>query len=188
MMLQTRRLVLREWDKKDTEDLVEGLNDLAVAKWLAFVPHPYTKKNAGEWITECIRNSKKGRDRKSYEFAIELRSAKKVIGGISLNGIDRFQGTAGGGIWLNAKYQMKGYGSEAFEARLRFAFEKLKLRRIENGFLKGNPLSFAMQKKFGYKLEGKRRKGFRCRADGKIKDEYLTGLLREEWRKRKFGN
>jgi RimJ/RimL family protein N-acetyltransferase len=38
-----------------------------------------------------------------------------------------------------------------------------------------------MQEKFGYKVEGKRRKAFRCMADGKIKDEYITGLLKDEW-------
>lgn len=25
-------------------DLVEGLNNLKISKWLVFVPHPYTKK------------------------------------------------------------------------------------------------------------------------------------------------
>src|ERR1041384_8687992 len=174
MILRTKRLILREWEKRDVKDLMDGLNNLKVTKWLAFAPYPYTKKDAEGWIKNCIENAKKGEKRNSYEFAIELKSEKKVIGGTGLSRINRFQGTAGGGIWLNGKYQKKGYGSEAFEARLRFAFNKLKLRRIENGFLKGNPFSFNMQKRFGYKIEGMRRKGFRCMANGKVKDEYIT--------------
>ncbi|MFH1916825.1 MAG: GNAT family protein [Nanoarchaeota archaeon] len=184
MKLETKRLVLREWDKKDANDLVEGLNNLKVTKWLAFIPHPYTKKDAEKWIDYCIENAKKGKKRNSFEFAIELKSEKKVIGGISLDKINRVQGTAGGGIWLNAKYQGQGYGTEAFGERIRFAFTKLKLRRLENGFLKGNPSSLKMQKKFGYKIEGKKRKAFRCMADEKIKDEYITGLLKEDWKKK----
>lgn len=183
MRLETKRLLLREWSKRDVADLVEGLNNLNVTTWLAFAPFPYTKKDATEWIDHCITNSKK-KNRDSYEFAIELKSEKKVIGGVSLNNINTFQGTAGGGIWINEKYHGQGYGSEAFGERLRFAFEDLGLRRLENGFLKGNPSSFEMQKKFGYKIEGMRRKGLVCKADGKLKDEYITGLLKSDWRKK----
>ncbi|HII14737.1 MAG TPA: GNAT family N-acetyltransferase [Nanoarchaeota archaeon] len=183
MKIETKRLILREWNKKDAGDLVEGLNNLEVTKWLTFAPYPYTKKDAKEWINYCIKLSKKGSKRESYEFAIELKSGKKVIGGVSLNKINRFQGTAGGGIWLNKNYQDKGYGSEAFGVRLNFAFNQLKLRRIENGFLKGNKSSFKMLKRLGYKLEGMKREAFRCKADGKLKDEYIMGLLRKEWKK-----
>jgi RimJ/RimL family protein N-acetyltransferase len=184
MRLETERLVLREWKEEDTNDLVEGLNDLNVSKWLVFAPYPYTRKDAEEWIRYCSSLAGNGKDRDAYEFAIELRSEKKVIGGVSLQKINRFQGTAGGGIWINATYQNNGYGTEAFGAKLRFAFDKLKLRRMDNGFLEGNTPSFKMQEKFGFKIEGKRREGFVCRADGKIKDEYVTGLLKAEWKRR----
>jgi RimJ/RimL family protein N-acetyltransferase len=182
MKLETKRLILREWTKKDVNDLIEGLNNLNVSRWLAFVPHPYTKKDAEDWINCCINDARKGEKRDSYRFAIELKSEKKVIGGISLDRIDKFQGTAGGGWWLNEKYHRKGYGTEALAARIRFAFGRLKLRRIENGFFKGNLSSFKLQKKLGYKIEGLRRKAYRCKADGKIRDEYVTGLLKEEWK------
>ena len=182
MKLETKRLILREWGKKDVRDIVDGLNNLEVSKWHAFVPHPYTKKNAEKWIKNCIEGARKGKDRNFYEFAIELKSEKKVIGGISLTKINKVQGTAGGGIWLNVKYHGKGYGTEAFGERIKFAFNKLKLRRLENGFFRGNSSSFKMQKRFGYKIEGMRRKALRCMADGKIKDEYITGLLKEEWK------
>ena len=38
-----------------------------------------------------------------------------------------------------------------------------------------------MQLKLGYKDEGIRRKCFVSKATGKIEDEYLTGLLKEEF-------
>jgi RimJ/RimL family protein N-acetyltransferase len=178
-------LILRDWRKGDVPDLVEGLNDLRVAKWLAFVPHPYTEGDAKAWIGHCIRNARAGETRGSYEFAIELKSDGKVIGGVNLDRISRFHGTAGGGIWLNAAYLGRGYGSEAFAEKVRFAFEDLKLRRLENGFFKGNAASLGMQKKLGYRVEGLRRKAFRCMADGKLKDECLMGLLRGEWARRR---
>jgi RimJ/RimL family protein N-acetyltransferase len=183
MRLETKRLVLRDWERTDIPDLVEGLNDLSVARWLAFVPHPYTEQDAERWIDSCTAASREGKTRDVYEFAIELKPEKKVIGGVSLTRISRTHGTAGGGIWLNSKYQGKGYGSEAFGEKIRFTFEDLKLRRLENGFFHGNDASFTMQERFGYKVEGEKRKAYQCMADGELKDECITGLLREEWKK-----
>jgi RimJ/RimL family protein N-acetyltransferase len=57
----------------------------------------------------------------------------------------------------------------------------LQLRRLENGFFKGNDASFAMQQRFGYRLKGERRQALVCLADGTLKDECMTGLLRAEW-------
>ncbi len=181
MRLETNRLILRDWDLKDTDDLVEGLNNIEVSKWLAFGPHPYTVADAENWINYCKKNSGTERERSFYHLAIELKSEKKVIGGLSIDKINKYQGTAGGGIWLNARYHGLGYGTEAFGKRIEFAFEELKLRRLENGYFKGNDPSFKVQEKFGYKLEGVKRKAFVCMANGEVMDEYITGLLKEEW-------
>jgi RimJ/RimL family protein N-acetyltransferase len=183
LFLETERLVLREWNQADIPDLIDGLNDLNVTKWLAFAPYPYTSKEAESWIGYCARLSQKGDARSDYEFAIELKSDHKVIGGVSLSRISQLHGTAGGGIWLSSKYQGYGYGSEAFGEKIRFAFENLNLRRLENGFFKGNEASLVMQQRFGYRLEGEKRAAFRCMADGELKDECITGLLREDWKK-----
>lgn len=181
--LETARLILRNWHPSDTSALVEGLNDLSVARWLAFVPHPYTLEDAERWIEHCQSAASKPGSPTGYEFAIELKSERKVIGGMSLRQISSVHGTAGGGIWLSAKYHGHRYGSEAFGEKIRFAFEDLKLRRLENGFFKGNDASRAMQEQLGYKVEGERRQAYRCMADGELKDEVATGLLKEEWKK-----
>ena len=183
LRLETKRLVLREWTASDIPDLIEGLNDLNVARWLALVPHPYTMEAAEQWIAYCTGLAEAGKDRSGYEWAIELRSERKTIGGVSLARISRLHGTAGGGIWLNARYQGHGYGLEAFGEKVRFAFEELGLRRLENGYFPGNEASQAMQEKLGYRSEGVRRQAYRCLADGEFKDECLTGLLVEEWRR-----
>ncbi len=183
LKLETPRLLLRAWVQADIPDLLEGLNDLRVSRWLAFVPYPYTRAAAENWLSHCERLSELGGDRTAYEFAIELKVEQKVIGGVSLTRVSRLHGTAGGGIWLNASYQGYGYGTEAFGEKIRFAFEDLHLRRLENGFFSGNTASWAMQQRFGYQLEGERRKAYRCMADGVLKNEYITGLLKEEWKK-----
>ena len=48
-----------------------------------------------------------------------------MIGGVGLNKIDWEAGTAGGGIWIASRNQGRGYGREAFEAKISFAFVDL---------------------------------------------------------------
>ena len=182
MKMGTDRLILREWTKNDVNDLIEGLNNYKVSKWLALVPYPYTKENAEEWITYCAKNARS--KNRNYYFAVELKPEKKVIGGIGIDKINKFHGIGSGGFWINERYHGQGYGTEALRAKIKFAFNKLKLRRLESGFFRGNKASLKLQKKFGYKIEGLRRKGFRCKADGKLKDEYITALLKDDWEER----
>lgn len=174
VVIETERLILRQWNMDDIDDIVEGLNNINVTKWLAGAPFPYTIEDAKHFVQKTIDND-------LYNFAIILKSENKAIGGTQLTNVDLFNGTAGGGIWISEKYWGKGYGSEAFGARIKYAFEVLGLRRLENGYFKENEKSHKMQLKLGYKDEGIRRKCFVSKATGKIEDEYLTGLLKEEF-------
>lgn len=181
MQLETERLVLRDYKESDVDNLVEGLNNLDVSKWLAFVPFPYTKQNAEDFIKYA--NSTIKENRTTYNWAIVLKEENRVIGGVTLDKINIIQGTASGGIWLNANYHNKGYGVEAYGKRIEFAFDNLQLRCLDNGFFEGNEGSLKMQEKLGYKIERNRRKGFICMATNKPVNEITTGLLREEWKK-----
>ncbi len=65
--------------------------------------------------------------------------------------------------------------------RAEYCFEKLGLRRLENGYFAGNEKSKKMQEKLGYKDEGIRRKKYLCLATNEYVDECITGLLKEEF-------
>jgi len=181
--IETARLTLRPWDETDIDPLVLGLNDLDVARWLAFVPHPYTTTHAEDWIRRCRDIAAEGDRPSAYEFAIELTSERRIIGGVSLNKVDRAAGTAGGGIWIANGYQGRGHGREAFEAKIRFAFAKLGLVKLVNGYLDGNEASWAMQQKLGYRRTAETPR--RCMADGRQTIEYVTTLLRSDWDNRR---
>lgn len=174
VIIETERLLLRQHNMNDVDDMVEGLNNINVTKWLAGVPYPYTRNDAENYIKETI-------DKDQYNFSIVLKSENKVIGGTQIANINTKHGVACGGIWINENYQGHGYGSEAFGAVIKYAFEVLGLRRLENGYFKDNEKSRRMQLRFGYKEEGLRRQRFISKSTGKIEDEYITGLLKDEW-------
>lgn len=181
-VLETEALILRPWQSSDIDSLIEGLNDIEVAQWLAFVPHPYVRSDALTWIEHCRWLSGEGAN-SDYEFAIEQKADRAVVGGVSLNNIDLTAGRAGGGIWINAAYQRRGYGREAFGERIRFAFDKLNLRELRNGYFLGNEPSWDLQKRFGYTLAAEEPRRRRSLADGSWKDEILTCLRREDWQR-----
>ena len=180
--IETPRLTLRPWGEEDIEQLTLGLNDLEVAKWLAFVPHPYSASHAKDWIKRCREISNAGTRPTAYEFAIELRSERLAIGGVSLSKLDWEAGTGGGGIWIASRYQGRGYGREAFEAKIRFAFRELGLTKLVNGYFDGNEASWAMQRKLGYRRVAEVTS--RCMADGRQTIEHVTTLLRRDWEDR----
>ena len=84
MRLETGRLVLRTPRKGDWEDILEGARDLDVARNLLALPHPYRKADATGFIALCMKKQGK-KNCSEYDFFIELKSERKVIGVTSIH-------------------------------------------------------------------------------------------------------
>lgn len=182
MKLKTKRLILRSPTKKDVDDLVEGLNNLKVSRYLAKVPYPYRKKDAIWWINHC--NEKKKR-KDSYAFEIELRKEKKLIGACGLHRYDKFNESVEIGYWVNEKYWRKGIITEAAVAVMDFAFRKLKVSRIEVMAYVANDASNGVIKKLGFTYEGMLRKYHKTMSTKKVYDTNVYSMLKTEWPKNK---
>ena len=135
MRLVTKRLILRDCTQEDAKDIVENLNNLNVSKWLLVVPYPYTMKDAKWWINHC-KEQQKQKPRTNYDFSIVLKKENKVIGGIGLSNVDRFQGIASIGYWIGEDYWRQGIAKESLKEILDFAFYKLKKYELANKHLK----------------------------------------------------
>lgn len=178
MQLETKRLILRKPKLSDWKDIAEGIGNYDVSKMLTNVPYPYGKSDAIKWIAKSIKEWGK----KSYPFFIELKSEKKVIGCMDIHHIDNQFKIGSTGSWINKKYWRNGYITEAKIVANDFAFNKLKLKRLNSNIFSDNLASNATQQKMGYKFEGKRRKCVGSKASGKIHDENMYGLLKEDWK------
>lgn len=182
MELETKRLILRSPKKSDWRDLVEGVSDYDVSKMTVSIQYPYTRKDAEDFIKKRIKIWKE-KVINDYFFLIELKSEKKVIGAVGIHRLDRFAGTGETGSWINKSYWRKGYMTEAKIALNDFAFNKLKLRKLNSVVFTDNKASNATQIKMGYRLEGMQRKDKKSKASGKIHDVNIYGLLKEDWKK-----
>ncbi len=182
MKIETKRLILRKPRLSDAKDIVEGIGDIEVSRNLSSVPYPYKKKDAENWIKKIIKKWNK-KDQEDYTFGIELKSEGKYIGTLGIHNINKSHGFCRTGSWLNKKYHRKGYMTEAKIAINEFAFNKLKMRKMETEAFTDNKASNVTQKAVGYKLEGCRKKHHFSKATGKLHDENIYGLMKEDWKK-----
>ncbi len=184
MILETKRLILRPPKESDWKDIVEGANDIAVAKNLLVLPYPYHKKHAIEFIKLNIKHASAKKTGK-YEFFIELKKEHKIIGVTAVYVTPQDSKVCSTGSWINKKYWRKGYILEAKVPVLDFAFNKLKMRKIETSAFVENTASNNMSLKLGFKLEGTKRHSVTNKATGKVKDENIYGMLKSEWKERR---
>ncbi|HWE74523.1 MAG TPA: GNAT family protein [Stellaceae bacterium] len=122
-----------------------------------------------------------------YTFLLFRIEDDALLGGISLTNVRRgVAESASVGYWTGAAHARQGYMSEGLALTLRFAFERLRLHRVEAACLPHNAPSRGLLLKSGFTEEGYARE-YLC-IDGKWQDHVLFGILAHEWaRKNNFG-
>ena len=177
MKIKTKRLILRPATFNDAVDIARNANNLDVTRYMAHIPFPYSVKNAKDFIKLCHKKESQ-KPCTDLNFVIEMRSPKKVIGCLGFIRIDHFTGKADIGYWLGKDYWRQGFGFEAVNALIKFAFNKLKLQRLETAVYTENRASQALVKKLGFKKEGVRHRASRSSATGKLYDVLIYALLK----------
>ena len=123
--------------------------------------------------------NKHGEDNDDYYFAVVRREDNQVIGGTNISINER--GEFCGGIWLHRNFQGKGYGTELWIARAKFAFEILGVKELVNGYYYFNERSKKMQEKIGYKTAAE--KMSYCPALKREIKEIVTKLTKSDFEK-----
>jgi RimJ/RimL family protein N-acetyltransferase len=162
-----------------------GLDDLPVlAQWYqdaeflrlfdAVPAAPRSESASREWLEE------RQRARDAFLFGVRLREGDQLIGVVELDGILWNQQVS----WLSigigdAARRGQGYGAQALQLALDFAFRELNLHRVQLTVFAYNAAAIALYQKLGFQREGTFREFLH--RDGQRYDMYLYGLLRREW-------
>jgi len=118
-----------------------------------------------------------------YGFSIRALDDDRLIGFVDLSGIDWVTGNCWVGIGIGEReYWGKGYGREAMNLVLRFAFESLNLKRVSLDVFEYNQRAYLSYCKCGFKEEGRMRQWMQ--RGGERFDLIFMGILREEWEER----
>lgn len=174
-ILNTERLILRQWRESDSHDLYEYAKSDLVGPNAGWKPH----KNEAESkriIKMFIKNN---------TYAIVLKSENKVIGAIELrkrNPDEKLYNLKQReiGYVLNPKYWGNGYMPEAVNALLNYAFNELKLDLIWCCHFDFNNNSKRVIEKCGFNYKFTKDKKLNLLNNKKVKTLYYN-ILKSEY-------
>jgi RimJ/RimL family protein N-acetyltransferase len=115
-----------------------------------------------------------------FGFVIRTQADDRLIGEIGVWLESWAQGEAWAGIVIGERdYWGNGYGTEAMQLLLRYAFTELNVRRVSLNVFAYNPRAIRSYEKAGFRHEGLVRGD--CHRTGQRWDTVFMGILREEW-------
>ena len=170
------RVQLRPFEEEDAPILADWINDPDVRRYV-LARFPKTIKDERDWLASMAAG---GQPPRNVVFGVELRRDRRLIGSIGLHMIDWVQRRAMTGIFLYpAGMRGLGYGSEAKNLMLGYAFGELALRSLWAIAFENNVASMNALSKQGYQRSGVFRKA--TMIDGVWVDSVYFDILREEW-------
>ena len=174
MYLYGKKVVLRAVEEEDIEMLRELTNSPDFEKMIVGWSFPVSKKEQHEWFVNC-RNSDS-----RLRFIIETKQ-DGAVGMIGLRDIDWKNGSAYGLGMRIAKQEIRtrGLATDAWMTLMRYAFDELRLNRINGSALEYNAASLRVCEKVGFKVEGVQRKA--VYKDGKYHDVVMMGCLKSDY-------
>jgi RimJ/RimL family protein N-acetyltransferase len=135
----------------------------------------YSEKATREWF-------EREQDKPEPEyllFLIRTLEGDQVIGDIGLESIHQ-HGDAFVGIGIGEpEYWSKGYGTDAMEIILRYAFQELNLHRVSLDVFEYNPRAIRSYQKAGFQIEGRYRQFLN--REGRRWDMLFMGITSQEW-------
>ncbi|MBQ7352890.1 MAG: GNAT family N-acetyltransferase [Clostridia bacterium] len=173
--METERLVLRAIKRCDVVDMFEYSSNPKTCQYLLWNVHK-TPKYTQDYIDLIISKYKSG----DYnDWALIYKENQKMIGTCGFTRIDKENSVVEIGYVINPDYWGMGIATEAASKVISFAFEELKVNRVEAKFLFGNSASLAVTKKIGMKFEGYQREAMFVK--GKFKTIGISSILRREY-------
>ncbi len=170
--LYAKNLRLRAPQDDDAAGLAKLAGDWDVARWTAYVPHPYEPAMAEAFIGEARVKAAAGI---AYTFAIERIADGALVGCVEC----RIEGEeADLSYWIGKPFWNRGFAGETVRRLLRFIFLDLGLARATAGTMADNPASARVLEKAGFAFEGMRTyKHGRCEA---VPSRWFA-LARADW-------
>lgn len=142
-------LVLKPFAKEDIPEFVAAVKESA-GIWMPWGHKGYSEGDAKKWFESCQRNIAK---ETAYDIGIFLAKGGDLVGGISINQINRHNNSGNVGYWVRESLRGQGIAVRAVELVTEFGFNNLALTRLEICVLKDNKASRRVAEKSGATFE-----------------------------------
>lgn len=173
-MLEGKKVVLEPITRKDTEDIIRWRNQPFVRENFIY-QELFTQESHEEWLETMVST---GRVRQFIIYAKEPCNGRYAIGSVYLRDIDSGSRKAEFGIFIGEEaYLGKGFGSDAAEVILTYAFEELRLHKVSLRVLNHNARAIESYKKVGFIEEGYLKD--EVKAGGEYRDVILMAVFRK---------
>ena len=172
-ILETQRLVLRGWKKKDAADLYAYAKSPNVGPHAGWKPHADIRESR-MIITQMFQQN--------MTWAITIRGEDIPIGSIGFE-LDAYRPHINSremGYSMNEDYWGQGIMTEAARRLLKYGFEELGLASVMIRTGEANKRSQRVIEKCGFHYEGTLRQCYRM-YNGEIRDSRVYSMLREEY-------
>ena len=171
---------LRLLEERHTDELfaVVDKNRAYLREWLPWLDATQTVEDERAFIRACLEKFAAGEG-----LATGIWYRGRMVGGIGLNAISQTDRRAAVGYWVSEELQGLGLVTRSCRALLSYAFDELKLNRVEIFVAPGNTRSHAIPQRLGFIREGTVRQ-MAWHYDHFL-DLVLYGMLASEWRAQK---
>jgi len=179
VIIETERLVLRDFRPEDWETVHEYAIDPEVCRYMPWGP------NSEDETRAFIGRAMDGRaqnPRLHFELAIILAEGDRLIGGGGIRAADESFRAADMGYCLRRDAWGKGFGTESATALVAYGFEQLGVHRIWATCDSKNARSARVLEKSGMELEGTMRDDTWLR--GRWRSTHMFAILETQWRPR----
>lgn len=146
--------------------------------WTYSMVSPAGENNMRQYIEQAIASRKEGRE---YAFVVYDNMVNTIIGSTRYYDIRiANESLQLGFTWYGKAYQGTGVNVHCKYLLLDFAFEHMKMQRVELRADANNARSIQAMKSIGCSVEGILRKDGK-RSDGSRRDSIILSILRDEW-------
>jgi RimJ/RimL family protein N-acetyltransferase len=160
---------LRGWRDSDVPGIARMFQDPEAVRWTR-APSPYRERDAIEWLASLPALVRRG---EALPLAVTNAHDGALVGSIDI----RMRGESRGELgYVVAEWaRRRGVGSRALTIYSRWAFESLRLARLELLVQPGNEASLSLADRVGFRREGLLRSHSLIR--GERKDMVMLSLL-----------
>ncbi len=168
------RVYFRPLEVEDLEVMQGYANDPENQQYVGLVG-PMNRVTEREWLERV------GKKDGEVVFGIAAKEDDRLVGSCGLREMSLANRGADLGIMVgDARFQGKGYGTEAMRLLVAYGFETLNLNRIGLRVFANNPRAIRCYERVGFRREGVLREA-RWWA-GRWWDVFQYGLLAREWK------
>lgn len=173
--IEAERISLRCIEESDLDQLYSIFSDPQVMRYWSTLP-----LESIEEARTLLKEIQTGNQQRTMlKWGVALKPTDIMIGTVTLFHLEQLQGRAEIGYAQARAYWGQGYIHEALQSLLTYAFEEMKLRRVEADVDPRNAASIKTLERLGFQKEGFLRE--RWHVGGEIQDALFYGLLEREW-------